>query len=1064
MSYVKLRTTWGFRESRGDLENAQRVIQDVLEDEHEYWKVIKTEGDDAQKWLDLLQMVAEQPAITAQLQSSILEMILRLSKRSRLYPTSLVIKTVKKPGGRVEDGVFGDVWAGKIGGVPACLRMVRIHSGSDAEKLDYMREAILWKQLRHPNVLSFLGMYYDLNGDPETLYLVSPWMDKGNLYYYIKETPREDLDHLSLAYDVAAGLSYLHSKEIVHGDLQCANILMKEDGSACIGHFGLSRIAERYTTRSSASTSRGMVTYMTSMSSDIYDYGCVCYRIFTGNSPFHNLPYSKQHPDRPVEVLEITDSMWEIMVACWQHDPYIRPSSTDILARIGEMDCLQDAQFMVQGILTDEHKYRKILEAKGDDAQECLDLLQVLVERSNITAELQSSTLKLMLRLSKRSGLCPKCLVVRNVKKPGGHPLMGGSFGDVYKEEMGGQVFCLKVARIFEDFGESGVKNLIKGYMREAILWKQLRHPNLLPFIGMYYLDEGRNQLCLISPWMDRGDLTRYLKNTLRENVDHLSLAYDIAAGLSYLHSKKIVHGDLKGVNVLINADETACIGDFGLARVAEVHMPGLFTSTTGVKGTTRWLSPELLDPRLAPCQTSMRSDIYAYACVCYEIFTGTYPFHDLRDGAVILAVITHKKHPDRPKEARELSDSMWEIMLSCWQHNQQLRPRAVDLLARVGALENPSTGTAIQSRQARDCDALDYRPMWLEAYYPPIDTGLFDRLLEAEWRASLVSDPEALPERDKNERISPSTPGFQATDTRFNDEEAAGNSSPLSPSGHDACPEGLCRGHHGAIVSYIDESEPTWMDGSADSARISCYPDIGENYEGDAHGDASDDYGSEDEGYSEASGSDSSKEGAYSVSDGSEDGVNSDRERSEDEAYSDSYGSEDGAYSGGDRSEDGTHTDGDGSEDDAAERGPQGYQCEDRILREHGGLGHSQRGSRYGSRLREISPLQYPDQQPTIHPQLHPQPPDSSVQRRPSNSYSSDDRRLPLDGQYHQHPSYPYHTGAVYGRDHQYSQQPLLSHKYQLNPLPPWQPRHPRSPHRDYVHTTSSYSDYTHA
>jgi serine/threonine protein kinase len=55
---------------------------------------------------------------------------------------------------------------------------------------------------------------------------------------------------------------------------------------------------------------------------------------------------------------------------------------------------------------------------------------------------------------------------------------------------------------------------------REALIWRQLSHPNLLPFFGLYVLD---NRLCLISPWMDNGDLKRFLGNA-PSGIDRVSL------------------------------------------------------------------------------------------------------------------------------------------------------------------------------------------------------------------------------------------------------------------------------------------------------------------------------------------------------------------------------------------------------------------------------------------------------------------------------------------------------------------------------------------------------------
>ena len=147
-----------------------------------------------------------------------------------------------------------------------------------------------------------------------------------------------------------------------------------------------------------------------------------------------------------------------------------------------------------------------------------------------------------MLRLSKSSGMFPKCLHIKNVKKLGNYPVGGGGFGDVWKGEIDGQLVCLKVVKAYFT---SDVQQLLKvrvllpstrrgmytdyllrmqDYMREAIVWQQLRHPNLLPFLGMYYLESTGDRLALVSPWMDRGNLPQYLKATPRKDVDHQAL------------------------------------------------------------------------------------------------------------------------------------------------------------------------------------------------------------------------------------------------------------------------------------------------------------------------------------------------------------------------------------------------------------------------------------------------------------------------------------------------------------------------------------------------------------
>ncbi len=53
----------------------------------------------------------------------------------------------------------------------------------------------------------------------------------------------------------------------------------------------------------------------------------------------------------------------------------------------------------------------------------------------------------------------------------------------------------------------------IQAFHHEAILWSQLSHPNILPLYGMYFLDDGHSQLCLVSPWMEKGNIRDYLLN-----------------------------------------------------------------------------------------------------------------------------------------------------------------------------------------------------------------------------------------------------------------------------------------------------------------------------------------------------------------------------------------------------------------------------------------------------------------------------------------------------------------------------------------------------------------------
>lgn len=84
-----------------------------------------------------------------------------------------------------------------------------------------------------------------------------------------------------------------------------------------------------------------------------------------------------------------------------------------------------------------------------------------------------------------------------------------------------------------------------------------------------------------------------------------------------------MIHGDLKGVNCLVTKSGRACLADFGLSAVKDSQAVGA-SSDHRTTGTPRWLAPELLMPESedveALSRNTVQSDVYAFACVCYEV------------------------------------------------------------------------------------------------------------------------------------------------------------------------------------------------------------------------------------------------------------------------------------------------------------------------------------------------------------------------------------------------------------------------------------------------------------
>ncbi|KAG9127454.1 hypothetical protein FRC07_013637 [Ceratobasidium sp. 392] len=209
----------------------------------------------------------------------------------------------------------------------------------------------------------------------------------------------------------------------------------------------------------------------------------------------------------------------------------------------------------------------------------------------------------------------------------------------------------------------------LKRTARELYTWSKCRHRYIAPLLG---LAEFRGQIAMVSPWMEKGDLRSYVNNS--QNVDRLHLSIQIAEALAYLHSIGVVHGDLKGPNVLISRDEAVALIDFGNSVLGESLIQ--FTATSSDQySTARWAAPEVADES----KNSPAADVYALGMTILEIFTGKVPYSDKNDMAAIRA-IAQGKLPIRP--FADIPDvgwgnRLWELLLACWDRDPKKRPQA---------------------------------------------------------------------------------------------------------------------------------------------------------------------------------------------------------------------------------------------------------------------------------------------------------------------------------------------------------------------------------------------------
>ncbi|XP_048321305.1 serine/threonine-protein kinase CTR1 isoform X7 [Ziziphus jujuba] len=249
-----------------------------------------------------------------------------------------------------------------------------------------------------------------------------------------------------------------------------------------------------------------------------------------------------------------------------------------------------------------------------------------------------------------------------------------GSFGTVHRADWHGSDVAVKIL-MEQDFHAERFKE----FLREVAIMKRLRHPNIVLFMGA--VTEPPN-LSIVTEYLSRGSLYRLLhKSGAREMLDErrrLSMAYDVAKGMNYLHRRNppIVHRDLKSPNLLVDKKYTVKVCDFGLSRLKA----NTFLSSKSAAGTPEWMAPEVL--RDEP--SNEKSDVYSFGVILWELATLQQPWSNLNPAQVVAAVGFKGKRPEIP---RDLNSHVASIIEACWANEPWKRPSFASIMESLRPL-----------------------------------------------------------------------------------------------------------------------------------------------------------------------------------------------------------------------------------------------------------------------------------------------------------------------------------------------------------------------------------------
>jgi serine/threonine protein kinase len=589
-----------------------------------------------------------------------------LNANTHIDPKDVLIKE------ELGQGTFGCVYAATWKETKVAVKKITLQGDKKAILTSFGAEASVMAQLRHPNVVMFMGVMVH----PEFVGIFMELCPKGSVYNVLHRDSSSEckIDWtllLRMLLDASRGMHFLHSSNppIIHRDLKSVNLLIDADWRCKVSDFGLSKLKAFREEENNSVTAKGFIGSSIWIApeifkgeqhtekSDVYSFGIILFEALTGGKiPYDSISmdaisFVVQAGKRPIDFYNLSipekkelQELYQIMIRCWQQEEKSRPSFSNIIS-------------ILQNILTQFVGGHE----KWED--------HIIYPDRKLTTSTINTINSINSTKEEEFGLliCEKDLIIDK-------PIGRGVFGIVYQGSYFGTPVAIKKLHV------SGVpKNVLTEFEKECTIMRGLHHPNIVLFMGSC---SKPPTLLLVTELLSNGSFfdIYHQSNPPESKQQHLHIAFhiafDMAKGLAYLHNHNpsVIHRDLKSQNILLDDKMRTKIADFGLSKFRDVG------KTMSICGSPLWVAPEVLRGEKYGCPC----DVYSFSIIVWEALAWGEPYPHLGSSDIMNGVACGNLRPNVPEGT---PFSLATLLEECWMKKQDSRPTFNEIVTRLEAM-----------------------------------------------------------------------------------------------------------------------------------------------------------------------------------------------------------------------------------------------------------------------------------------------------------------------------------------------------------------------------------------